>query len=67
MRALGYVLFLLEQDVVQKAVPDSEAEFDLCVCNKQQVTEVVYYRWCCTEKQLIRGNLSVLICLLPYS
>ncbi len=58
--------FFLEQDVAQKAVPDSEAQFDLSVssvCSKQQVTEVVYHWWCCTEKQVIRGSLTVLKCL----
>lgn len=45
----------------RKSVPDSEAEFDLCVlsvCNKEPATETVYYRCCCTEKEVIRGSIE---------
>lgn len=65
--------FLLEQDVLQKPVPDSEDEFDLCVFFQISVSVTSSRRpklfvigVVAQESRFSKGSLAVLKCLLLY-
>lgn len=45
-------IFLLALDVAQKPVPDSEAEFDLCVGTREQAAG----DWSCLSLELWHGK-----------